>query len=672
MGWVEAITAFVGSYPHLAYGAVMLLALSESLPLLGAVIPGTAIIVGLSVLVPSGVLKLSPLLAAATVGAIIGDGFSFWLGYRYHRDIAARWPFNRYPALIERSEAFFRHHGGKSVFLARFLPGVRAFVPLVAGMLRMQAGRFYVVNILSAAIWAPAHILPGVFAGAFAASAGPAGRRLAVLALLAVLAIWAALRLVRYVLRRAAPLLELAIDRLRDWAGRHDNLLSSFVLMLVSPAKSEPPVLFLLVCIFLGAAWLFFGLTEDVLSGDPLVGFDQAVFQFFQSLRTVSVDTVMIGITELGDTTVVLLVSACVLGWLLLRGSWRTAGYFLAAVAAGSLFNTLIKVAIHRTRPSPDLYAGWSDFSFPSGHSTVNAALYGFVAFLACRRLSMAGRMAIALPVAVFVLAIAASRVYLGAHWFSDVSAGLTFAALWLTVLMIAYLNHRASDEPTRGILAMTGVALFLAGGANIWLHHAADTTRYAARSQLQIISEQDWRNDAWQWLPAARVDVTGEREESFVLQWAGDLPALEGRLSAKGWHRPVPWTLASGLSWLNIQADIKSLPSLPRLDRGALPSLVLVREQPGQTTRRLVLSAWRADADIVNGKTRPLWLVSVVEERSKAIAFGMGYLAANDGSDVAPEMLKDNLQDVRAEEKHIVLPAENSAGSIILAQDAD
>jgi len=669
MAWIEAITAFVGAYPHLAYGLVAILALSESLPLLGAVIPGTAIIVGLSVLVPSGVLRLSPLLAAATAGAIIGDGFSFWLGYRFHRGIAARWPFNRYPALIEKSEVFFRRHGGKSVFLARFLPGVRAFVPLVAGMLRMPAGRFYVVNILSAAIWAPAHILPGVFAGAFAASAGPAGRRLAVLALLAVLLTWVALRLVQYVLRRAAPLLEVAIGRLRDWAGPRDDLPGTFVLMLVSPAKSEPPVLLLLVVIFLGAAWLFLGLTEDVVNGDPLVGFDQAVFQFFQSLRTASVDNVIIGITELGDTVVVVAVSAVVLGWLLLRRSWRTAGYLLAAVAAGSLFNTLIKVAIHRTRPSPDLYAGWSNFSFPSGHSTVNAALYGFIAFLACRHLSMVGRMAVAVPTTLFVLAIAVSRVYLGAHWFSDVSAGLTFAALWLTVLMIAYLNHRASDEPTRGILIVAGSALFLAGAANIWWHHAADSTRYASRSQLQTIKKQDWQNDAWRSLPKWRVDATGELEEPFILQWAGDLAGLETRLNAKGWHRPAPWTLASGLTWLSAPSDLRSLPSLPRLDRGMLPSLVLVKE--GKAPGRLVLSAWRADANIVDRGAQPLWLISAVEEAPKQIAFGLGHVAAGDASDTARDHLKGDLEGVWMVEKQMVSPLENRSGFIILAQDA-
>ncbi|WP_246094167.1 MULTISPECIES: DedA family protein [Mesorhizobium] len=101
------------------------------------------------------------MLISAFLGAIVGDGLSFWLGYRYHREILQRWPLNRYPELIARSEAFFERHGGKSVFLARFTPGVRAFIPLVAGMLQMPARRFYYANIFSAFVWAPSHILPG-------------------------------------------------------------------------------------------------------------------------------------------------------------------------------------------------------------------------------------------------------------------------------------------------------------------------------------------------------------------------------------------------------------------------------------------------------------------------------------------------------------------------------
>ncbi|MDR6759273.1 membrane protein DedA with SNARE-associated domain [Mycoplana sp. BE70] len=370
MKGIEAITALVSAYPYVSYGIVLVLALSESLPVLGAAIPGTAIIVGLSVLVPSGVLKLYPLLASATAGAIIGDGFAFWLGHRYHREIADRWPFNRFPALIEKSEAFFHRHGGKSVFLARFTPGVRAFVPLVAGITQMSAGRFYAVNILSALVWAPAHILPGVFAGAFAASQGAAGTRLIVLLIILAAAAWLMLRLTRYAVLHTVPLIMYAVEMLRAWAKQTDNLASRLVLRLMGPTEGELPILALLIAILIGAAWLFFGIAEDVITGDPLIVFDKSVFDFLQGLRTRAADAVMIGVTELGDTTVVLAVSAAVLVLLAAQRSWRTAAYFLGAVGGASIFNTAIKVAVHRARPSLDLYAGWSNFSFPSGHST--------------------------------------------------------------------------------------------------------------------------------------------------------------------------------------------------------------------------------------------------------------------------------------------------------------
>jgi membrane protein DedA with SNARE-associated domain len=96
------------------------------------------------------------------MGAIAGDGLSFWLGQRYHREILLGWPLNRYPQFIDRSEAFINRYGVASVFLARFTAVVRAFVPLVAGILKMSPLQFYAANILSALAWAPAHVFPGV------------------------------------------------------------------------------------------------------------------------------------------------------------------------------------------------------------------------------------------------------------------------------------------------------------------------------------------------------------------------------------------------------------------------------------------------------------------------------------------------------------------------------
>jgi len=92
------------------------------------------------------------------------------------------WPLNRFPGLLARSSKFIRY-GVTAVFLARFTAVVRAFVPLVAGILRMSSRHFYVANVLSALLWAPLHVFPGVLAGIAITVAGPIGTKLGLLAL---------------------------------------------------------------------------------------------------------------------------------------------------------------------------------------------------------------------------------------------------------------------------------------------------------------------------------------------------------------------------------------------------------------------------------------------------------------------------------------------------------
>ena len=153
---------FVHAHSQYTHIAIFLLALSEAIPVVGTVVPGSTFIIGISALATSANANPWLLVISATAGATIGDGLSFWLGQRYHREILNSWPLNKYPHLIAKSERFVSQYGAASVFLARFAPVVRAFVPLVSGILRMSPLQFYAANIVSALAWAPAHIFPGV------------------------------------------------------------------------------------------------------------------------------------------------------------------------------------------------------------------------------------------------------------------------------------------------------------------------------------------------------------------------------------------------------------------------------------------------------------------------------------------------------------------------------
>ena len=203
--YLSGITDFVSLHPLYAAGAVFGLAFSEAIPIVGTVVPGSTLIVATSALAVEADISPWLLLVAAILGAILGDGASFWLGQRFHRQILQRWPLNRFPGLIARSEAFFNRYGGASVFLARFTAVVRAFVPLIAGIVQMPARQFYLANILSALVWAPAHVFPGVVFGMLVALAGVRPEQIFLLAVAAMLLGVLVFRLARHVLKRRAP-----------------------------------------------------------------------------------------------------------------------------------------------------------------------------------------------------------------------------------------------------------------------------------------------------------------------------------------------------------------------------------------------------------------------------------------------------------------------------------
>src|SRR4029077_2504728 len=84
--YFERLVDFVGAHPHLSFLAVFLLALSEAVPVIGTVVPGSTLILAISALATTAGIMPWALLVAAVLGAIAGDGFSFWLGHRYQRE----------------------------------------------------------------------------------------------------------------------------------------------------------------------------------------------------------------------------------------------------------------------------------------------------------------------------------------------------------------------------------------------------------------------------------------------------------------------------------------------------------------------------------------------------------------------------------------------------------
>ncbi|MCA1731638.1 MAG: DedA family protein, partial [Actinobacteria bacterium] len=161
MPHLDQILSLIGQYGYLI---VFLGVLLEST---GVPLPGETILIAAGVMVQRGHLDLGDAIVFGILGAVVGDQIGYWVGREGGRPFVLRW--GRYvlitPERLGRAEGFFDRHGGKAVFLARFVAGLRVFGALVAGISRMRWRTFLFYNALGGASWAAVAVLVGYFLG---------------------------------------------------------------------------------------------------------------------------------------------------------------------------------------------------------------------------------------------------------------------------------------------------------------------------------------------------------------------------------------------------------------------------------------------------------------------------------------------------------------------------
>ena len=168
--FTRQIVGYIAAHPHLAVFVIGATAFGESFAFLSLLFPGTTILIAAGALVKAHAIDPVSAALAASLGAILGDAISFWIGRRFGHVIPKVWPFRSHPGALTQGIDFFRRYGWASVFIGRFFGPLRAIVPLAAGMMEMPALPFYVANCLSAVIWAPALLLSGFLLGGAASS----------------------------------------------------------------------------------------------------------------------------------------------------------------------------------------------------------------------------------------------------------------------------------------------------------------------------------------------------------------------------------------------------------------------------------------------------------------------------------------------------------------------
>jgi len=149
-------------------GLLMLVVIifAETGLMVGFFLPGDSLLVTAGVFSAAGHLELWTLLAAVTAAAIVGDQVGYWIGYR-----AGPLLFRREDSLLFkrrhllRAHAFYERHGGKTIILARFMPIIRTFAPVVAGVGEMRYRRFVAFNVVGGFLWVCSMALLGFSLG---------------------------------------------------------------------------------------------------------------------------------------------------------------------------------------------------------------------------------------------------------------------------------------------------------------------------------------------------------------------------------------------------------------------------------------------------------------------------------------------------------------------------
>jgi membrane-associated phospholipid phosphatase len=182
-----------------------------------------------------------------------------------------------------------------------------------------------------------------------------------------------------------------------------------------------------------------FVITPPLALANPLAGIDHGVALWFHAHLTPTFVSVLRGITEFGSSEWIAIVLSIAVLFFVFKRWWPSLLMTVVAIPGGMLLNEWVKILVHRHRPFGDgWFVDWSGYSFASGHTIGATLLYGQIALFLIPLIKSRGGRVLVFSAATFVIVLVGfSRIALGAHYLTDVLAGMFLGTSWLTLCVL-------------------------------------------------------------------------------------------------------------------------------------------------------------------------------------------------------------------------------------------
>lgn len=602
----QTLLQWAGEHPGWLVAAGFALAFIEALAVVGVVVPGILLLFLLGALVGWDVPLLIALALSSALGAMAGDGLSYWLGRGAGAGLSSRWPFRGHPQWLAYGHAFFAQHGGKSVFIARFIGPLRPIVPLVAGSMQMPPSSFLPRMLLACLVWAPLMLAPGVVFGESLALAAEFGGRLTLLLLVVIVGLATLTWLVRLVYEFGARRNRWWMKNLALWLRRHPRF-GRMLGPLMEPGGREVLTVVLLGLVLVASvAALFTALVIAPFLADAL----DAGFRFSglaASLRSHLADPLFISIA-LAVSPPVLLALIAWLALLLVVQKQRVAlVHWLLATLGGLLLAMLLDWISDVLLTGPEIPSAAR--SIPDTGFALAVLVFGFAALMLTRDLRPRRRKWLVLATTLVLALAGFTQFYFARTTLTGLTAGLALALGWLALTGIAY-RVRARDLRYPGLTVALFFVGWLAGGASmIGVGYESMVERTRLELPVRTLPAPSWWDDAWQELPERRSRIGDADRQRFDLQLAGRQSVVRAALQARGWNVPPGAGRSMVRAVVAEHPDPDRLGHLPRDFAGQPEAWMLRKALEGD--RQVLLRAWDSGVRLMPGST-PVWLVQV------------------------------------------------------------